>query len=44
MNTPNPAIALDPDALSGDLRPSKQPPRPIPYPPTDQPEQIGGRR
>ncbi len=44
MRTPNPALALDPDALRGDLRASKQPPQPIPCPPEDQSEPIGGRR
>jgi hypothetical protein len=44
MNTPNPTLASETDALRGDLRPCKQQQRPIHHPPDDQSEPIGGRR
>ena len=34
MNAPNPTLAVETDALSGDLRPCETLPRPIPYPPS----------
>ena len=44
MNTPNPGMPAETDALRGDLRPSKRSPRPIPLPKTRPITQIGGRR
>jgi hypothetical protein len=44
MTIPNPPLAAKTDATRGGLRPSKQPPRPIPYPPEEQFGPIKGRR
>ena len=44
MNTPNPGMPAETDALRGDLPPSKRSPRPIPLPETRPITQIGGRR
>jgi hypothetical protein len=40
MNTPNPTLAVETDALRGDLRPCETLPRPIPYPPKHQIRRI----
>jgi hypothetical protein len=44
VNTPNPLLAVETDALRSDLRPSEQPPRPIPCPQTSPRTIIGGER
>jgi hypothetical protein len=44
MNTPNLSVPSENDALRGDLRPSEQPPRPIPCPQTSPRTIIGGER
>jgi hypothetical protein len=44
MNSANPALAAETDALRGDLRPAKHSPRPIPWPQTGPRTQIEGRR
>ena len=44
MNTPNPVLAVDIDALRGDLRALKRPLRPIPCRENGLIAQIGGRR
>lgn len=44
MNTSNPALAAETDALRGDLRPAMRSPRPIARPETGPRTQIEGRR
>ena len=44
MKPPNPVLAGTTDALRSDLRPSEQPPRPIPCPQTSPRTIIGGQR
>jgi hypothetical protein len=44
MNTLILALELETDALRGDLRPSKRPPRPIPWPKKGVSKTIGDRR
>jgi hypothetical protein len=44
MNAPIMPLAGETDALRSDLRPSEQPPRPIPRPQTSAGTIIGGER
>jgi hypothetical protein len=44
MNTPNPVLAVDIDALRGDLQACERSPRSIPCPENSLIAQIGGRR